>query len=149
MPHSKPDPRLRDVTRYPFAMTIAPRFADMDILRHLNHLALAEFHEEARTRFFMTLLGEDFLFRKREYRLLPVCTTYDYLHEAHYPQLLEACAGVAHIGHTSFTVAMALFQSGRCVCLSNAVTVHVTVDGASPLPAELRACLQRGLLRDA
>lgn len=146
MSHKKPAPELLDATRYPFAMTVTPRFADMDILRHINNLALAEFHEEARTRFFMKLFGEDFLFRKRAYRLLPVRTTYDYLHEAHYPQSLEACAGVVHIGNASFEVAMALFQAGRCVCLANVVTVHVTDIGATPLPDEIRHQLQQGLI---
>ncbi len=148
MSRTKPAPQLLNASRYPFSMPVTPRFADMDILRHLNNLALAEFHEEARTRFFMRLFGEDFLFRKRDYRLLPVRTTYDYLHEAYYPQSLEACAGVVHIGNASFEVAMALFQAGRCVCLANVVTVHVTNAGAEPLPDVIRHQLEQGLMID-
>ena len=149
MSHTKPAPQLLDPARYPFSMTVTPRFADMDMLRHLNNLALAEFHEEARIRFFMTLFGEDFLFRKRDYRLLLVRTTYDYLHEAHYPQPLEACAGVSSIGNASFEVALALFQTGRCVCLAHAVMVHVTDTGTAPLPDVMRHQLQQGLMTDA
>ncbi|SMB22018.1 conserved protein of unknown function [Sterolibacterium denitrificans] len=140
-------PALLSAQSYPFAMDIVPRYADMDILRHINNLSLAEYHEEARTRFLMTLFGEDFLFRKREYRLLPVRTTYDYLREAHYPQPLEARAGVARIGNSSFEVAMALFQNEQCVCLATAVTVQVMDGKAAALTAAQRACLERGLLR--
>ncbi|MBV2234846.1 MAG: acyl-CoA thioesterase [Sterolibacterium sp.] len=140
------EPHLLQAASYPFAMTIVPRYADMDILRHINNLALAEYHEEARTRFLMTLFGEDFLFRKREYRLLPVRTTYDYLREAHYPLSLLACAGVAHIGRSSFEVAMALFQDDHCVCLATAITVQVLDGKAATLTDEQRACLARGLL---
>jgi acyl-CoA thioester hydrolase len=140
------DPRRLESQSYPFSMSIAPRYADMDILRHLNNLALAEYHEEARTRFFMSLFGDDFLFRRREYRLLPVRTTYDYLREAHYLLPLQACAGVARIGRASFEVAMALFQDGQCVGLASATTVHVTANGSAPLTEELRAALQKGVL---
>ena len=44
------DPIRLDIASYPFTMTVAPRFADMDILKHINNLSLAEYHEEARTR---------------------------------------------------------------------------------------------------
>lgn len=137
---------LLQMSSYPFAMSIEPRYADMDIVRHINNLALAEYHEEARTRFFMTLFGDDFLFRKREHRLLPVRTIYEYLHEAHYPLPLQACAGVAHIGNSSFTVAMALFQNAQCVCLANVVTVQVQDGKSLALTSTQRDCLQRGLL---
>lgn len=132
---------------YPYRMEIAPRFADMDILHHLNNLSLAEYHEEVRTRFLMSLFGADFLSKPRDYRLLPVSTQYDYLAEAHYPQPLTACAGVLKIGRASFDVAMALFQDARCVCLSRATTVHVRDQQSQPLPDHLRTALEGGLMR--
>lgn len=143
------DPQLLSLASYPYRMDIAPRFADMDILRHLNNLSLAEYHEEVRTRFLMSLFGEDFLSKPRDYRLLPVSTHYDYLAEAHYPQPLIAAAGVLKIGRASFDVAMALFQNERCVCLSRATTVHVLGGQSQPLPESLRAALGRGLMRAA
>ncbi len=136
------DPVRLDAARYPFAMTVAPRFADMDILKHINNLALAEYHEEARTRFVTKVFGDDFLFRARDYRLLVARASYDYLREAHYPQPLEACAGLAHIGNASYEIAMALFQGGHCVCLADVVTVCVTANGATRLPDDLRAALE-------
>jgi acyl-CoA thioester hydrolase len=149
MPDSRHDPALLLATAYPFAMRIEPRYADMDIVRHINNLALAEYHEEARTRLLMQLFGDDFLFRQRDYRLLPVRTTYDYLHEAHYPLPLQACAGVARIGRSSFEVAMALFQNERCICLATAITVQVMQGQSAALTEEQRICLQRGLLQHA
>mgnify|MGYP000954870467 FL=1 len=141
------DPIRLDAARYPFAMTVAPRFADMDILKHLNNLALAEFHEEARVRFLCALFGDDFLFRKRPYRLLVARATYDYLREAHYPQPLEARVGVARLGNTSFELALALFQEGQCVCLCDVIGVAVDDAGPTPLTDELRAGFEKHLLR--
>ena len=109
-----------EADRYPFGMIVVPRFADM---------------------------GNDLLFRKRNYRLLVAKASYDYLHEAHYPQPLEARVGVVHIGNSSFELALALFQEGRCVCLADVVAVHVTDNGPAPLLAELKTKLQSRLLR--
>lgn len=147
MSAAKYDPILLEAARYPFAMTVAPRYADMDILKHLNNLALAEYHEEARTRFLMEMFGEDFLFTRRDYRMLPVKIAYDYLREAHYPRPLDARAGVSRIGNTSFEIAMALFQDGHCVCLASVVTVHVTKAGPAPLDDAMRLKLQSRFLR--
>ena len=143
------DPIRLDIASYPFTMTVAPRFADMDILKHINNLSLAEYHEEARTRFVTKVFGDDFLFRERDYRLLGARASYDYLREAHYPQPLEACAGLARIGNSSYEIAMALFQDGQCVCLADVVTVCVTAQGATRLSDGLRAALQPWRLRGA
>lgn len=143
------DPRRLAADNYPFSITIAPRFADMDILRHLNNLALAECHEEARVRFLCTLFGEDFLFRKRPYRLLIAHAGYDYLHEAHYPLPLKAHVAISRLGHTSFDLALALFQEGRCVCLCDVTGVVVNENGPTSLPDELMIAFRQHLLREA
>lgn len=142
----KPAAWRSDATRYPFAFSITPRFADMDIVGHLNNIAVAEFHEEARVRFLCHLFGEDFLFRKRPYRLLVARASYDYLREAHYPEPLESRVGVLKIGNTSFELALALFQEGWCVGLSDVVGVAVADGGAVPLPEELRHGFQQYLV---
>lgn len=123
---------------YPYTTTLTPRFADMDIVGHLNNIALAECHEEARVRFLCHLMGEDFLFRARPYRLLVARASYDYLSEAHYPQPLEMRVGVETIGKTSFQLALASFQEGRCVGLATVTGVAVGPEGPLPLPQELQ-----------
>ncbi len=139
----KPAAWRSDAARYPFTLPLVPRFADMDIVGHINNIAVAEFHEEARVRFLCHLFGDDFLFRERPYRLLVARAAYDYLREAHYPQPLEARVGVLRIGHTSFELALALFQQGHCVSLSEVVGVAVKDQEPTPLPEELR----RGFLQ--
>jgi acyl-CoA thioester hydrolase len=69
-------------------------------------------------------------------------TLTDYLHEAHYPQPLEARVGVVRVGNSSFELALALFQNEACVCLAEVVMVHVTDSGATPLPTMLVEALE-------
>ena len=38
---------------YPFSVDLATRFADLDTLRHVNNVAIAELFEESRVRFGM------------------------------------------------------------------------------------------------
>lgn len=143
------DPRRTEPVSYPFAVGITPRFADLDVLKHINNLALAEYHEEARIRFLADIFGSSFLRAQRPFRLLVAKAGYDYLHEAHYPQPLEARVGVARIGNSSFELALALFQEQQCVCLADVVMVHVTDSGPAPLPDALRSELQVRTLREA
>lgn len=145
----KYDPIRLEADRYPFVLAVEPRFADMDMLQHINNLSLAEYHEEARVRFLTEVFGNNLFSSKRNFRLLVAKAGYDYLREAHYPQTLEGRVAVARIGNSSFDLALALFQEGHCVCLADVVMVYVADDGPAPLPAELRTELQiRPLRRD-
>jgi hypothetical protein len=47
----KDDPRRRDPAAYPWRVTLDTRFADMDVNRHLNNVAITRFFEETRIRF--------------------------------------------------------------------------------------------------
>lgn len=143
----KRDPRRLEANAYPFVMRVEPRFADMDILQHINNLALAQYLEDARVRFFEQIFGGNFLFRKRDFRLLVANASYSYLSEAHYPHSLEASVAVARIGNSSFEMALALFQDERCACLSDVVMVHVTTDGPSPMSAEFRSNIATHMLK--
>lgn len=143
----KYDPIRIEADRYPFTLQVVPRFADMDMLKHINNLALAEYHEEARVRFLAGIFGSNFLFAKRNFRLLVAKATYDYLHEAHYPQPFEACVGISRIGNSSFDLALALFQEGQCVCLADVVMVYVKEDGPGAMPDGLRGALEMRQLR--
>lgn len=140
------DPQRVHASTYPFAMAVTPRFADMDIVKHINNLAVAEYYEEGRVRFLMEIFGQDYLFRPKDFHLLVARASYDYLHEAHYPALLEVRAGVARIGRSSFELAMALFQEGRCIGLADVVKVHTGSTGPMPIPDAIRTLLASRVL---
>lgn len=142
-----PAPARLQPTSYPFVLQQIPRYADLDILQQLSTLALGRYLEEVRIRFLLARLGEDFLERKRDYRLLVASARYDYLHAAYYDRPLEAAVGVTRLGRSSFELAMALFQDAVCVCLAEVTGVVVNHQGAMNLPDELRASFAAAALR--
>ena len=67
----------------------------------------------------------------------------DYLAEGQYPAPVALMHGVAHIGTSSFRMAMAAFQGDVCIALSDAVlVVRGPEGGAAALPAILRERLE-------
>lgn len=137
----EPTPERLDLTAYSYVTEIAPRFGDMDALRHLNNVALAGIYEEGRVR-FTTAIG---IHEAREQGCRPVIgeLTIRYLVQAHYPAMLTAGIGVLRIGRSSYAFAQALFQDGRCVGLCDTTLVYTGAeDGrARPLPDAFRAVL--------
>lgn len=136
----KKDPRRLDAANYPWAADMQTRFADMDVNRHLNNVAITRFFEEARIRFNWNLFaGAEMPVRPR---YLVAHVAVDFLGEGSYPEPLTLTYAVGHIGSSSFRSQKAMFQSGRCIALCDSVLVHRGPDGPSPLPAELRARLE-------
>ena len=130
---------------YPTRLDLPTRFGDMDANGHLNNVAIAQLFEEARVQ-FNTGTAKLFdgpnphLIRPR---FMVAHVGIDYLAEGHYPAPVALMLGVAHIGSSSFRMAMAAFQDTRCIALSDAVLVVRGPDGgAAPLPAILRERLE-------
>jgi acyl-CoA thioester hydrolase len=136
----KADPRRRDLAAYPWSATLETRFADMDVNRHLNNVAIARFFEETRIRFNWGLIARAELSQRPHYLVAHVAI--DYLGEGRYPDPVTMTYAVGHIGSSSFRSLMGMFQNGACIALCDSVLVHRGPAGPSPLPAELRARLE-------
>lgn len=135
----KPPPERLRLDSYRFTTTLEPRFGDMDALRHLNNVALAGIHEEARLRFTATFrhtpAGEG------GQRPVLAEVTVRYLAEGRYPGTLTAGVGTLHIGRSSYRVGQALFQAGRCIGLADTIVVWTADGRPAPLPDHFRAAL--------
>jgi len=131
--------RLRPET-YPSRLDLPTRFGDMDANGHLNNVAIAQLFEEARVQFNT---GTAKLFDAPRPRFMVAHVGIDYLAEGHYPLPVALMLGVAHIGTSSFRMAMAAFQGEVCIALSDAVlVVRGPEGGAAALPAILRERLE-------
>jgi acyl-CoA thioester hydrolase len=142
----KPNPRLLDPSVYPHSVEITTRFSDVDQLQHLNNSRLAEFYQEARLSFYQHLEREHGYVRRPDSRLLVAHLAIDYLAEVHYPHPVTMRVGLAHIGRTSMTLAIALFSQGRCCGLAKSVMVYIEGAGPAPLPDDYRGVLQQYLM---
>lgn len=141
------DPRRLLPASYPHHQHLETRFADMDVNGHLNNVAIARLFEEVRVRFNRAgpvnpLSGEI----RSHYVVARVAI--DYLAEGEYPAPVSIGYAVSRIGSSSFTVAMAAFQDGRCIALCDSVLVHRLPDsGPAPMPQALRERLEAHALR--
>ena len=70
----------------------------------------------------------------------------DYLGEVKWPDPLSIGAGVSRIGNTSYAIALAMFQNGNCVGVSDAVLVYATEQGSAPIPDDMREKLATKML---
>ncbi len=136
----KDDPRRLLAANYPWSIELQTRFADMDVNRHLNNVAITRFFEETRIRFNWGLFAGDTGDVRPRYLVAHVAV--DFLGEGSYPQPLLMTYAIGAIGRSSFRCLMGMFQSGHCIALSDTVLVHRGTAGAAPLPDDLRARLE-------
>lgn len=117
----KHDTWRHDPAQYSAHLDIAPRYSDVDTLRHLNNAALHGLHAEARMCFLVERIGDGF-WRQPGPRLLVQRVMTDFLLESQYPQPLQAAVRVTALEERQLALGGALFQGGACVGLQS---VHI------------------------
>ena len=138
---ARPSAERRLAATYPWSVDIAPRFGDLDPLRHLNNAALARFYEDARVRFVDSIGVRAALEPGCGFVVAEVAI--QYLAEGRYPQVVAAGCGLLRLGRSAFTVGQALFQGGGCIGTGESTLVYVRrgEGGVRPLPEAARALL--------
>jgi acyl-CoA thioester hydrolase len=127
----------REPAMYPVRYNSRLRFADVDVLGHLNNVAQSALHEDART----TLCEQIFPTsdRPRGSRLVIGQNSLHFLNEAYYPGDLLICAGISRVGGKSFVCSTALFSGDTCVSIADSVMVMEQDKRPVALTAEERA----------
>lgn len=121
------------------------RFADMDILRHVNNVALAAYFEAARTAFVYDVINLAGVDQSNEFVLARVVI--DFHRELHYPGSVEVGARLIRLGNKSMTSGYGVFQGDLCYATSEAVNVFYdlsTRKTMAPAPG-VRAVLEKEL----
>jgi acyl-CoA thioester hydrolase len=128
---SRPEPWRLDQSAYPFAADIQTRWADLDMLGHINNVSMAGLFEEGRGRFTRALnLTRD----SKDVRWLIAAVSLNYLAESHHPQDMTIASGIGRIGARSWTIFSGAFQNGICVATCDTTTVYTDSTGAAPFP---------------
>jgi acyl-CoA thioester hydrolase len=137
----KPSPERLQLSTYPIHRPMELRFGDLDPLRHLNNVAVAQLYEEARVRFLDESGVRERLEPKHWFVIAEL--SIQYLAEGFYPDPVVLGTGVLRVGGSSFALVHALFQNGRCIGTCDSVLVYVNREegGARPLPEAARAVL--------
>lgn len=132
---------------YPFHTGLQVRLSDLDFARHVNNAAVAALHEEVRVRFHLQYFGPQYVFERQEGGGGAIAyIAMHYLREIFHNQSLIGCAGIAHLGKTSYTMAHALFQNDQCVGEAECVIAMRDNGAAAALDRTARDLLQRLLI---
>ncbi len=137
---SRPDPWRLDAATYPFTAAIPTRWADLDLLGHINNVSMAGLFEEGRGRFNRSL---DLHRRTPDVRWLIAAVSLNYLAEAHHPHDVTVASGIGHVGRRSWTILSGAFQNGQCVATCDTTLVYTDASGAVPFPEDFRAVFAR------
>lgn len=135
---ARPDPIRLSMDSYPHHDMIQVRFQDLDVLGHINNVAMAALFETGRVR-FNHAIG---LMRQRRHRWLVANVDINYLAEGRMEDIAMA-TGIGHVGTRSWSILAAAFQDGACVATCDTVVVMQTKEGEHGLPPEFRAELEK------
>jgi acyl-CoA thioester hydrolase len=119
-----------DPAAYKFWTTEHVRFADLDMLGHVNNKAFFTFAESGRVAFLsqskMWMPGavRQNVIRKAEL---------EYLRELHYPAEVRVGLRVLKLGSTSFTLGIGMFSGEHCVATAQTVLVRIDTQTRAPV----------------
>lgn len=127
-------PAATDAAAYRFWATEHIRFADLDVLGHVNNIAFTIYAESGRAAF----LSKTGLWTPHGDRQNVIARIeMDYRCELHYPGEVRVGLRVLKLGRSSFTVGIGLFDGELCAATAQAVLVRI--DRISRKAIELNA----------
>jgi len=139
----EPERVLRDSYPGP-GFDLPVMFGDLDPNRHVNNVAMGRYFEQARVLTNGRLRDSGGWPERSSFVIARVAV--DYLAETHFGTPLHVRVRVHAVGHSSVTQQQAAWQGGVCVALAEAVLVHRSGGGPSPLPEPMRAAFAARLL---
>ena len=123
---AKPESWRLTPAAYPFTTDIPTRWADLDLLGHINNVSMAGLFEEGRGKFNRMLdLHRD----HQEIRWLIAGVDLAYLAEAHHPAPVTVASGIGAIGTKSWSIFSAAFQDDKCVATCETTLVYTDASG--------------------
>lgn len=126
---------------YPWSCELRTRFADTDLVGHLNNVAMSRYHDNAAMAFIREALGHTRP-DAAGLRLAIVRQELSLELESFFPGPITLSVAVQEIQPQCFTLALATFQNGQRTSASTAVVAWVDAqDQSQPLPAQLAARL--------
>ena len=140
--------KLREIL--PADAEIEARYADLDVMGHINNVAVVSYYEDARATFNNELLGLFSLHGSAKagpFHFLVAQSRVDYLAEAHYPGTFQVGVAIGSIGRSSVVYYAGLFRDGRCLGLCDAVLFHRVAGATTAVPPDRRVLLEKMVFR--
>ena len=114
------------------------RFCETDAGGHVNNTSYFFYFEEARTRFFKSIIKQE-----EQINFIVARVECDYVAQAFAAQTLTVKSSLTHIGTKSFTIAHELYEKTSQTLIAKARAIIVCFDfrqqKSTPISNELRA----------
>lgn len=136
----RPAPWRLDPAAYPHHDVIQTRFADLDVLGHINNVAWAALFETARVRFFGQIIGST----PGRNRGLVANVEINYLAEGNFPGDMQMVHGIGTLGTRSWQAMGLALQDG--VPMATCDVTIVTSGGA--IDPDFRVALEQWRVRE-
>lgn len=142
----KPPIWRQDRAVYPHVFSVQTRYRDEDRLGHVNNIAIAEYYDEARSRFTREMFVQAGMSMKS--RIVTADSRLTYLAEVFHLNDVKIGTGILRIGSSSYDIGQGLFVDGVCKGICTTTFVQSSSTGSTPLSDELRAALNAAALRE-
>lgn len=128
---------------------IRVRFAETDLLGHVNNASYFVYLEQARVEFFEKLEESR---GPGDWKFILASVKCDFLKQVYFRQTLHIATRVTRIGHKSFQLEQPIFdaESGETVARGESVIIYYdfAAQKSAPIPPELRTKLQSFLISE-
>ncbi|WP_440054869.1 acyl-CoA thioesterase [Pseudoalteromonas sp. T1lg65] len=120
--------------------TLMPRFAETDVLGHINNTVLPVWFEAARTPIFKVFTPN---LDPKQWKLIVAKVEVTFKGELFYGQEVEVKTAIERIGNSSFVILQQAWQHGECCAEGKTVMVRYdfAAKQAQPLSEEERIAL--------
>ncbi|MBP7253880.1 MAG: acyl-CoA thioesterase [Alphaproteobacteria bacterium] len=128
---------LSDPAQYKFWQEDHVRFGDLDVIGHVNNLAMGSYFENARVALLRKVFPN---WPNGETLFVLVQTRFDYFYELNYPAQLRIGTRLLSFGRSSMRLGAALYHDTELVAQSTTVSVLINQETRKPVavPDDLR-----------
>lgn len=130
-----------------FRYYLRVRYGECDAQKVVFNARYADYIDLSTVEFLRALgFGDALVNGILDYQLVKLAL--EWKAPARFDQVLELSVSTKRLGNTSFTISTEFRVAGKALVIANGETVYVLVDAHTlrkkPLPADLRAALERG-----
>ncbi len=128
---------LSDPAQYKFWQEDHVRFGDLDVIGHVNNLAMGSYFENARVALLRKVFPN---WPNGETLFVLVQTRFDYFYELNYPAQLRIGTRLLSFGRSSMRLGAALYHDKELVAQSTTVSALINQETRKPVmvPDDLR-----------
>jgi len=129
-----------EAATFPSVIELPIRFDDLDVLWHVNNVAIIALLQEARVQFNRAIAS---LALPEGLRTVVGAMMVEYGGELTYPGTAEVSTGILALGRTSYTFGQLIRQNGNAAVYAQITMVVADGNGSAAIPADVRSAIEK------